>query len=121
MTRRSNCPIARPSCGLHCTCTRTVARSEISPSRSSGINRPTFEAEVKIKDKIYLLEVDDTGLLISKSLEAGEDRSAAGLPLAVSKLYALGSSHRPDRAASKERNSARGSLAAHVRLPGSGR
>ncbi len=42
-------------------------------TRSSGIDRPTFEAEVKIKDKIYLLEVDDTGLLISKSLEAGED------------------------------------------------
>jgi len=42
-------------------------------TRSSGIDRPTFEAEVKIKDKIYLIEVDDTGLLISKSLEAGED------------------------------------------------
>jgi hypothetical protein len=42
-------------------------------TRSSGINRPTFEAEVKIKDKIYLIEVDDAGLLVSKSLEAGED------------------------------------------------
>jgi hypothetical protein len=42
-------------------------------TRSSGIARPTFEAEVKIKDKIYLIEVDDTGLLISKSLDAGED------------------------------------------------
>ena len=28
---------------------------------------------VKIKDKIYLIEVDETGLLVSKSLEAGED------------------------------------------------
>jgi hypothetical protein len=42
-------------------------------TRSSGIVRPTFEAEVKIKDKVYLIEVDETGLLISKSLEAGED------------------------------------------------
>ena len=42
-------------------------------TRSSGIARPTFEAEVKIKDKVYLIEVDETGLLVSKSLEAGED------------------------------------------------
>jgi hypothetical protein len=42
-------------------------------TRSSGIVRPTFEAEVKIKDKVYLIEVDETGLLVSKSLEAGED------------------------------------------------
>jgi hypothetical protein len=42
-------------------------------TRSTGIGRPTFEAEVKIKDKIYLIEVAENGLLISKSLEAGEE------------------------------------------------
>ncbi len=42
-------------------------------TRSTGIGRPTFEAEVKIKDKVYLIEVAENGLLISKSLEAGEE------------------------------------------------
>jgi hypothetical protein len=42
-------------------------------TRFSGIGRPTYEAEVKDKDKVYLIEVADNGLLISKSLEAGEE------------------------------------------------
>jgi hypothetical protein len=42
-------------------------------TRSTGIGRPTFEAEVKIKDKVYLIEVAENGLLISKSLEAAEE------------------------------------------------
>ena len=42
-------------------------------TRSTGIGRPTFEAEIKIKDKVYLIEVAENGLLISKSLEAGEE------------------------------------------------
>ncbi len=42
-------------------------------TRSSGIGRPTFEAEVKLKDKVYLIEVTENGLLISKSLEAAEE------------------------------------------------
>ena len=42
-------------------------------TRSTGIGRPTFEAEVKIKDKVYLIEVAENGVLISKSLEAGEE------------------------------------------------
>ena len=40
-------------------------------TRSTGIGRHTYEAEVEIKDKVYLIEVDEGGLLISKSLEAG--------------------------------------------------
>jgi hypothetical protein len=39
-------------------------------TRSAGIGHPTFEAELKIKDKVYLVEVAESGLLISKSLEA---------------------------------------------------
>ncbi len=42
-------------------------------TRSSGIGRHTFEAEVQIKDKVYLVEVAETGHLISKSLEAVEE------------------------------------------------
>ena len=42
-------------------------------TRATGIGRPTFEAEIQIKFKVYLLEVAESGLLISKSLEAGED------------------------------------------------
>ena len=42
-------------------------------TRSTGIGRHTFEAEVKIKDKVYLIEVAESGLLISKSLEAAKD------------------------------------------------
>lgn len=39
-------------------------------TRSTGIGQHTFEAEVKIKDRVYLIEVAESGLLISKSLEA---------------------------------------------------
>lgn len=42
-------------------------------TRSAGIIRPTFEAEVESKGKVYLIEVAENGLLISKSLEAGEE------------------------------------------------
>jgi hypothetical protein len=42
-------------------------------TRSSGINRATYEAEIEIKGKVYLIEVSETGLLISKSLEAAEE------------------------------------------------
>jgi hypothetical protein len=42
-------------------------------TRSSGIGRHTFEAEVKAKDSIYLIEVAENGHLISKSLEAAEE------------------------------------------------
>jgi hypothetical protein len=44
-----------------------------SVTRSTGIGGHTFEAEVKIKDSIYLIEVSESGHLISKSLEAAED------------------------------------------------
>ena len=39
-------------------------------TRSTGIGPHTFEAEVKIRSKVYLIEVAESGLLISKSLEA---------------------------------------------------
>lgn len=39
-------------------------------TRSTGIGQHTFEAEVKMKDRVYLIEVTESGLLISKSLEA---------------------------------------------------
>ena len=42
-------------------------------TRSTGIGSHTFEAEVKIKDSVYLIEVAENGHLISKSLEAAED------------------------------------------------
>jgi hypothetical protein len=42
-------------------------------TRSTGIGQQTFEAEVKIKNKIYSIEVAENGLLISKSLEAAKD------------------------------------------------
>ena len=42
-------------------------------TRSTGIGRHTFEAEVEINAKIYMIEVAESGLLISKSLEAGEE------------------------------------------------
>ena len=42
-------------------------------TRSTGIGKPTYEAEVEIKDKVYLIEVAEDGHLISKSLEAGEE------------------------------------------------
>jgi len=39
-------------------------------TRSTGIGQHTFGAEVKMKDRVYLIEVSENGLLISKSLEA---------------------------------------------------
>ena len=39
-------------------------------TRSTGIGQNTFEAEVKIKDKVYLIEVAEGGHLITKSLES---------------------------------------------------
>jgi hypothetical protein len=42
-------------------------------TRSTGIGRHTYEAEIEIKGKVYLVEVAENGLLISKSLEAAED------------------------------------------------
>jgi len=36
--------------------------------RSTGIHRPVYEAEVAIKGKTYLVEVTESGTLISKSL-----------------------------------------------------
>ncbi len=42
-------------------------------TRSSGILHPTFEAEVQVQDKVYLIEVAENGRLLSKSLEAGEE------------------------------------------------
>jgi hypothetical protein len=42
-------------------------------TRFTGIGRPTYEAEVQIKGKVYLIEVAESGRLISKSLEAMEE------------------------------------------------
>jgi hypothetical protein len=42
-------------------------------TRFTGILHHTFEAEVEIKRKVYLIEVDESGLLISKSLEAAPE------------------------------------------------
>ena len=42
-------------------------------TRTTGISTHTFEAEVKIKDSIYLIEVAENGHLISKSLEAVQE------------------------------------------------
>jgi len=42
-------------------------------TRYTGIGHHTFEAEVKIQGKVYLVEVAESGLLISKALQAGED------------------------------------------------
>jgi hypothetical protein len=42
-------------------------------TRSTGIGGPTYEAEVQKKGKVYSIEVAESGLLISKSLEAGEE------------------------------------------------
>jgi hypothetical protein len=39
-------------------------------TRSTGIGQHTFEAEVKMKERVYLIEVSESGLLLSKSLEA---------------------------------------------------
>lgn len=42
-------------------------------TRSTGIGPHTFEAEVKIRNKVYLIEVAESGFLIAKSLEAFKD------------------------------------------------
>ena len=42
-------------------------------TRFTGIGQHTFEAELKIKNKIYSIEVAESGLLISKSLEAARE------------------------------------------------
>ena len=42
-------------------------------TRSTGIGGHTSEAEVRIKDSIYLIEVAENGNLISKSLEAAAE------------------------------------------------
>jgi hypothetical protein len=39
-------------------------------TRSTGIGKPTYETEIEIKGKVYLIEVAENGLLISKSLQA---------------------------------------------------
>jgi len=42
-------------------------------TRSTGIGKPTFEAELEIKGKVYLVEVAANGMLLSKSLEAAQE------------------------------------------------
>ena len=42
-------------------------------TRSTGILRHTFEAEVEINGNVYLIEIAENGHLISKSLEAAEE------------------------------------------------
>jgi len=42
-------------------------------TRSTGIGKHTFEAEIEVKSKVYLIEVAESGFLISKSLEAAQD------------------------------------------------
>jgi hypothetical protein len=42
-------------------------------TRSSGIGRPTYEAEIEIMGKVYAIEVAESGLLISISLEAAPE------------------------------------------------
>jgi hypothetical protein len=42
-------------------------------TRTSGINGPTYEADIEIRGRVYLVEVAESGLLISKSLEAGPE------------------------------------------------
>lgn len=41
--------------------------------RYSGLIHPVYETEVEVEGKVFLLEVADNGVLISKSLEAGEE------------------------------------------------
>lgn len=41
--------------------------------RYTGILHPIYEAEVESAGKVYLVEIADNGVLISKSLEAGEE------------------------------------------------
>jgi hypothetical protein len=65
----SDCPVA-----VRATLHEHAKGGEIGDiTRSTGIGQQTFEAEVKIKNKIYSIEVAEGGLLISKSLEAAKD------------------------------------------------
>jgi hypothetical protein len=41
-------------------------------TRSTGIAHPTFEAEIEFDRNVYLIEVSESGQLISKSLEADD-------------------------------------------------
>ncbi len=43
-------------------------------TRYAGITKPTYEAEVEIHGKVYLIEVAENGSLISKSLEADVEK-----------------------------------------------
>src|SRR5262249_50825907 len=42
-------------------------------TRTSGLGKRTYEAEVEIKGKVYLVEVSETGLMSAKWLEAAEE------------------------------------------------
>ncbi len=41
--------------------------------RYSGLIHPVYEAEVEAEGKVFLVEIADNGVLIAKSLEAGEE------------------------------------------------
>ena len=69
-------------------------------TRSTGIGQHTFEAEVKIKDKVYLIEVAESGLL---DLQVARGRQR------LSEVDGL--------SGSIARHSARGWLAGYARLP----
>ncbi len=65
----SRCPAA-----VQATLTKHAGADMIQEvTRYSGIVKPTYEAEVEINGKVYLIEVAESGVLISKSLEATED------------------------------------------------
>jgi hypothetical protein len=65
----SECPVAVRT-ALH----EHAKGGDISDiTRSTGISQRTFEAEVKIKDRVYLIDVTESGVLISKSLDAIKD------------------------------------------------
>ena len=42
-------------------------------TRTTGILKPTFEASVEVGGKVYVVELDEAGKLISKTLDAGEE------------------------------------------------
>lgn len=65
----ANCPaLVRATLNEH---TKGGKLNDIT--RSTGIGHPTYEAEIEINEKVYLIEVNEAGLLLSKSLEAGGD------------------------------------------------
>jgi hypothetical protein len=62
----SKCPAA-----VQATLTKHAGANAIQEvTRYTGISKPTYEAEVELKGKVYLIEVAESGYLISKSLEA---------------------------------------------------